>query len=775
MEPISERIGTNMVRKIMISTILLCLFLSPFCWGAVIKQIRVEGNQSVTQSLIINMSGIMVGSELKSGLVQEAIRQIYAMNLFSDVQIMGEENIDGVNLTIAVKEFPRVKEVKISGNKKVKKEDLEEKIKMSAGKVISPVDVKTAVTQVKSLYDEKGYLSAKVESELVSTEISGEVIVKFDIDEGQKVKIKKIYVEGTTASKPSKIRKQMKNKQDSFWRGGEFKPEQYQEDKEKIIEFYKGKGYLDAQIVSDSIWYGTEKKDLFIRIEINEGQLYRFGEVSWTGNQLFSTEKLGDMIKFKEGEVYSQDKYEETLGNIYSLYQEDGYLYVQVEDKTTTRQDTVNIAYNLAEGVPANIHFINVEGNTKTKDKVIRRELSVFPGQRFRRSLLMRSLRDVMYLDYFSNVEPDYEVLENGDIDLSIKVEEKPTGQFTFGAGYSARDKLVGNIGVGIPNLMGNGQQLKLNWDFGKTTHSISLSFTEPWFRSTPTSVGFDVYQVNRNWYDDYTEENTGFSLRLGRRLRWPDNYFRIYWSYRWEMVKYYDFDPTLMADSTSYIFLLSEVDWPRKTATTSFTLLRDSRDLPQFATRGSVLSWNTELGAEYLGGDFSYHKHIFTASYYWNFLWKFVLSGRAKVGVLDGRDKDKAELYTERFSPGGTDPDGMIRGYSDGYLPSDDLVHNRTRGRSELVYNIELQYPVIEQQMYLLAFADAGNTWLSGRQIRPFALEHKSEEELFRSMGLGVRLVIPGMGVVGFDFGFGFDYPNKGEWKPHFQFGTTF
>lgn len=764
-----------MLRKAVFLFVLFGLFSCHASWGAVISGIQVEGNRSVDRSLMINMSGLAVGSELRPGLIQEAVRRIYAMNLFSDIEILGEDTSQGIELTITVKEFPRVKEVQISGNKKIKKEDLEKEINISTGKVTTPVDVKNAVDGIKSLYDEKGYLSARVESELINTELPGQVILKLQIDEGQKVKIKEIEVEGTQAFKPSKIRKQMKNKEDRWWRGGEFKPEQYQEDKEKIIEFYKKEGYLDAQIVSDSIWYGPQKKNLFIRIQLNEGEIFKFGQVSWSGNEVFDVEKLNQMIKFGEGDIYSQEKYDETLGNIYSLYQEDGYLYVQIQDRTTTRGNVVNIAYDIAEGVPANVNYVNIQGNTKTKDRVIRRELSIYPGQRFRRSLLMRSLRDVMYLDYFSNVEPDYEVLENGDIDLIIQVEEKPTGQFMFGAGYSARDKLVGNVGIGIPNLFGNGQHLKLNWDFGKTTHSVDLSFTEPWFRGTPTSVGFDIYQVNRDWYDDYTEENTGFSLRLGRRLRWPDNYFRVYWSYRWEKVRYYDFAEDALTDETSYIYLLSQVDWPRKTATSTFTVVRDSRDLPQFATRGSVLSWSTELGAEALGGDFSYNKHIFSASYYWSPLWKFVLVGKARAGVLDGRDKNKAELYAERFSPGGTDPDGMIRGYSDGYLPSDDPDRDRTRGRSVVTYNLELQYPLVEQQMYLLTFADAGNTWLSGRRVRPFALEHKSDRDLFRSLGLGVRLVIPGMGVVGFDFGYGFDYPSGGEWKPHFQFGTSF
>lgn len=764
-----------------LASLVLCQISS----AAVINRIEVSGNRSVNQSLIVNMSGLAVGSELRAGTVQEAIKRIYAMNLFSDIQIEGTEQEDGVKLLIIVKEFPRVREIEISGNRKIKKEDIDEKIDIAAGKVISQVEVKSATEGIKSLYNEKGYLSARIQSELVQTETPGQVILSFKIEEGQKVKIKKIYVEGNQAFKESKVRKQMKNKQDSWWRGGEFDPHQYEEDKEAIIEFYKKEGYLDAQIVSDSIWYGPEKKNLFIQINLTEGQRYKFGEVNWEGNKLFASDKLQRLLKFKQGDVYSQEKYDETLGDIYFLYQEDGHLYTQVEDKTTTRGDVVNLTYNITEGVPANVRYINIRGNTKTKEKVIRREFSLVPGQRFRRSLLERSLRDVTYLNYFSNVEPDYEVLPNGDIDLIIRVEEKPTGQIMFGAGYSARDKLVGNIGLGIPNFRGNGQSLSLNWDFGKTMQTIQLSFTEPWFRGTPTSVGFDIYQVNQKWYDDFAEEKKGFGLKLGRRLTWPDNYFRVYWNYRWEQIRYYDFAPPIMViDSsetagveTTYVaHYLSEAEWPRNSGTSSITLIRDSRDLPQFATKGSVLSWRTEVGAEFLGGHFSYHKHVFEASHFKKLFWNIVLATHLKAGVLDGRDKEAAGIYAERFSPGGTDPDGMIRGYSDGSIgPVDPSSGFIRRGRSVLVYNGELQYPLVDQQLYMLLFADAGNAWRSGRQMRPFAFRHTSDQALFRSAGLGVRLMVPGMGLIGFDFGYAFDGAERGEWKPHFQFGTTF
>jgi len=786
-----------MLRRIFfILSCLVFVFSYQISSASVISKIEVEGNRSVDKSLIINMSGLLAGSELDPAAIQDAIKRLYAMGLFSDIQIEGKEIEGGMELLIQVKEFPKVSEIGISGNKKIKTENLKEKLNITLGKVISPMEVKTDVDNIRSIYREKGYLAAQVESEVLPSDKEGEVILKFKINEGKKVRIKKIFIQGNLVFKDSKIKKQMKNKEDSFWRSGEFDSEKFEEDKEKIVEFYKKNGFLDAQVVSDSIWYAPSSKDMFIQIVLSEGEKYKFGKTNWAGNKLFSTDKLDRMVKFKEGEIYDQKKYEETLGDIYSLYQEEGYIYVAIEDQTTTKGNLVNINYQITEGMPANVHKINIVGNTKTKEKVIRRELSILPGKRFRRSLLMRSIRDVMYLNFFAKAEPDYEVLENGDIDLSIKVEEKPTGQITFGAGYSATDKLVGNIGLGIPNFLGNGQDVRLNWDFGKTRQTIELSFTEPWFRDTPTSVGFDIYQTNRKWTDQFTEETKGFALRLGRRLSWPDNFFRVYWSYNWELFRYYDFANDITRPShplwrvnvplshdhvfefihpSSSVSSLALVKWPRKNASTSFTIVRDSRDLPQFATKGSIFSWNTQFAAEFLGGNLTYHKHIFETRYYLKTFWKFVLALHAKVGVLDGRDREASELYSERFSPGGTDPSGMIRGYSDGSVGPTDSQGNLLRGRSVLVYNIEYQFPLVEQQIYGLFLADAGNAWLSGRAIRPFALRHKSNLDLFRSAGIGARLVVPSMGIIGFDFAYGFDHLGKGEWRPHFQFGTTF
>lgn len=712
-------------------------------------------------------------------LVQDAIRRIYAMGLFANIQIQQEQTAGGITVTLVVEEYPKLVKIEIQGNKKIKKDKIYDQLKLIEGKLISPAEVKDEVKNVKSLYEEKGYLLAQVESEVLESENAGEVVLRFKIKEGKKVKIKKIDVQGNETFSDKKIRKQMKNKQDSFFRSGEFDPEEYEEDKEKIVEFYKKEGYLDAEVLSDSIWYDPSRKDMFIQITVFEGPQYQFGKVSWEGSKIFSEDILQQAVRFQEGKVYDQEKYDKTLEELHSLYLEEGYLYARILDETKTKGNVVDIDYSISEGIPANIRRINISGNTKTREKVIRRELWVRPGQRFRRSLLMRSLRDVMYLNYFANVLPDYEVLDNGDIDLTIDVEEKPTGQFSFGAGYSQRDKLVGTIGLGTPNLFGRGQTLQLNWEFGKTLQNVQLSFTEPWFLDTPTSVGFDLYNTNRIWYDDFTEERRGMGLRLGRRLSWPDDYFRLFLRYRLENVRYRDFQT--YTDSLGHKRVIPELEylttikWPQRTSSFDFTIVRDSRDLPQFATSGSVMSWNAELAGGLLGGDWSYHKHIFTFRKYIPSFWRFVLVAKAKFGVIDSYRKDGDIPYSERFTPGGIDPDGVIRGYADGTIGPRDSQGFVVRGRSVLVYNLEYQFPIVEQQIYGLFLADLGNAYLRGRDVQPMAFKN-----LYKSAGFGVRLMIPNMGMIGFDMAYGFDYPDPlnrdhGEWRPHFNFGTSF
>ncbi len=776
---------TSLFRKIFFSFLVL-LFLYGLGWAQnrVIGTVEVVGNQSADRNLILSVAGLHSGESIDFEKIQNAIKAIYGLRLFSDVQIWGEEQGDKINLTVKVAEYPRIRQILIEGNDKIKKNDILEVLTLKEGEIASPSQVQNGLNKILDLYHQKKFPLAEVESEPVPHS-SGELVLKYIIKEGPKVKLKSVLITGNRAFKSSKLKGKLKLKVDNF-------EEKFQDGKENLTSFYKDNGYLDATIVAESVWYSPDKKEMNVWLAVSEGPQYRFGNVSVEGEKLFSEEALLRRMKFKTGEVYSQKKYEESLQAISELYFEEGHIYLQVRDELRTDQQRVNLHLSLVEGVPAHVNLIGIEGNTKTKEKVIRRELFLRPGDLFRRSLLMRSIRNVMVLNYFANVTPNFEVLPNGDVDLVLKVEEKPTGQISFGAGYSETDKLVGTIALGIPNLFGNGQSADFNWDFGKRRNSFSFSFTDPWFRDTPTTIGLDIFSIDRRGYsNDYTEKSRGVGLRGGRRLTWPDNYFRIVGRYRFERINYDDFsdgfiagvdaslirsDSTLSSDSLRLDSLreieLGKLRNPNFTSAIDFTLVRDSRDLIQFATRGSVVSANTEIGGSFIGGNWNYIKEVIDLKKYIRLIGKIVLYGRAKYGIVDSWKKNIESniSYTERFTPGGIDPDGLVRGYPDSWIGLRNL-QGFPLARSMAVYNLELQIPIAEQQIYGILFADAGNAWLTGKEAQLVSFSGG----LYRSAGFGVRLVVPMLGMIGFDYGYGFDYPYSDKGRIHFQFGQQF
>ncbi len=734
-----------------------------------VSDVKVEGATSVDQTLVLSVADIPVGSVLTSTATQDAIKSIYGLGLFEDIVIEGDVSGGEVALTIVVKEYPRLRDIIFEGNDHYDDDDLDDLIPIRAGQVVTPNNLQNSNNAILEKYREDGYFLAEVNARLDRTEDGARADAVFNIDEKDKVKIKTIEFVGNEAFDDGDLRGKMSNKPKSLFRSGNFSRKEYAEDKEKIIEHYNKNGYVDAYIVRDSLILLENRERLHIKIWVSEGQRYRFGESSFTGNELYSDARLGSALKFEEGDVYNREKYEESVGELYTMYQEEGYIHARIFDNIATRDSTVDVTFEVSEGVPARVNLIRIEGNTKTKEKVIRRELFSSPGMKFRRSILVRSVRNVMLLNYFENVEPDFNILENGDVDLILRVKEKPTGQFNVGAGYSEQDKLVGTIGLGIPNFRGNGQTVNLQLEFGGRRNSFSLGFTEPWFLDTPTSFGIDFYTLNREWYDDFTEGRRGTSIRLGRRLKWPDDYFTVYWSYRIEDVRYVEFAadyPTVEQDPAS-LRRYSE-DWLR-TSSTSVTVVRDSRDLPQFATRGSVLRLRGEYSGGLIGGDWRYNKYEIQLSKFVPLVWKFVLAGKARYGVVFAPEGDDKVPYSERFSPGGTNPDGFIRGYDDGSVTPRTVTGSYLRGRSMAVYNLELQVPIVEQQIYGLLLADAGNSWLTPADIRPF-----DPGSMYGSYGIGFRLVVPAVGIIGFDFARGISSVDKG-WKPHFQIGTTF
>jgi len=758
---------------------LILLFIVP---GASFSQyssikvlgVTVEGLKTADPTIIQINSGLTQGKEITADDIQSAIKNLWSLNLFSDIEILRDKEVaGGIYLTIRVKEYPRLEKIELVGNKKIKKDDIDKELDFYRGQVVSMSHVNKARKKLKKLYSNKGYLLAMITPETYDSEQEGKVILRFNIKEGNKVQVKKIDFFGNENFTDGKLRKQMKEiKEDRWWRGADFNRKEFEEDLEKVVEFYRNEGFRDAEILSDSVYYDESKKDLFIDITVREGDRYYIGNISFEGNQIYTSELLQSKLGFEKGDAYSLEKIQKAiLERLGTLYYDSGYIYSRIDPKEVpVAKDTVNIDFIINEGHPVKINLIHVAGNTKTKEKVIRRELRIVPGDTFSKAALERSQREVWILNYFADVKIDYWPVDEDNIDLKFTVEEKSTDLANMSAGWSERDKVIGSIGVAMNNLFGNGQRLSFDWNFGRFYRSFQISFTEPWLMDTPTLAGFSFYDTKRDArYIGYSQRSSGGSLRLGRRFRWPDNYFRGDWIYRIDRTELSDFsDAVLNANPRN----ITQEDWPLISSSITQIISRNSLNRPEFPTEGSEVSLSTEFAGGLLAGNVGYHKYMFTASWFTPAIWKFVLYNHTSAGFLDGWNKDSKIPYLEYFFLGG---EGLsrstpLRGYDDplaGYATSPG-------GKVMLKYTTEIRFPIIPNPtMFGLIFAEAGNTWINVSDTDPFDLK--------RSVGIGARIFMPMIGIIGFDYAYGFDNIDfqtgrrYGKWKPHFVFGRSF
>jgi len=739
--------------------------------------VSVEGNTQTDAGLIIATSGLIVGDALTGEKVQGAIRTLWTLGLFDDVKIVVDQATEaGVFMIIRVTELPRLEFVDVSGGKKIGKDDLEKVVDLSKGQVLKPSDPVRLKRKIRDLCTEKGYLLADIEIEVKEGSQPNLKILAITVSEGKKVKIESITFEGNTAFPDKKLRKQLKDtKEVTLFRSGEFKRDKFQSDLIALENFYRENGYRDVEIVKDSVWYSENRKRMFVEITINEGSLYYFGNVTFEGNTLVEQDELLRQLMFRPGEVYNQKKYDLTLSeNLGSLYYDRGYIFAQIKPTITTRgNDTLDITFAVETGNRFSVRQININGNNKTREKVVRREFSLKPGDTFDVSKLRRSIRDVTILNYFSDIRPDVEDVSEDQVDLFVRVEEKPTDQANVSAGYSEQDGLIGAIGFTAPNLFGSGQQLNLDWNFGQQYGSFSIGYTEPWLMDTEMLVGVSFYNLRRRWVDGFTENLLGGSLRLGRRFRWPDDYFRGDWVLRHERARYYDFNESFRSTNTTGIV---EGETRLSTGLTQ-TISRDSRDYPEFPTSGSVFSFTSELAGGPLQGDDQYHKHVASLDWYTPVHSKIVLYNQFIYGYLNGLTGSSRDIpLLKYFYMGGS---GLslgtpLRGYDERTVgPASSNSSSAQGGRTELKLSSELRVQVVNNPtIYALGFVEAGNTWLTFRQTDPF--------DLRRSAGFGIRLYMPLIGLIGLDYGYGYDYFNsagqrEGRWIPHFQFGRSF
>jgi outer membrane protein assembly complex protein YaeT len=723
-----------------------------------IEKIQIEGNHTVDLAVLKGALRFAEGDSLGyDGLIdrqRESIRALLATGLLSDATVDFREGSAGaVVAVVAVRELPLCGNVKFTGNDALTEKDLKEVAHVQDGSLLSQSNVEKDRQAMLKLYRDKGYLRAVVVGDRGALDsLTGKVSLTWKIQEKNKVRVGRIEFVGNARISRKKLLGVIVTKEKRWWRNGEYDQDTLLQDLQKVKDLYREKGYLDASVDSHTVNYRPDSLRLDIRLVIHEGRRYFRGRLSFQGEDVLSERQLMGQATLDSGDVLNQKKLDAEEQNIQMAYREEGRIFAQINPVKTYRDSIVDMLYMIKEGPPASVGQVVVEGNSKTRDKVIRRELRLFPGDLFRQSLLMRSYREVMALNFFDNVMPDIRpAAQDGVVDLVFKVQEKEKGTGTFSAGgaYSQNDGFVGTLGLQIPNVMGTGRLVNANLEYGQYKKSTRLGFTEPWLMDSPTRVGVDGFWTHqKDQYDaTYDYISTGFDLTLGRRLTWPDDYFSVSSGYGLSLNQY--------EGSNSVKTGIVRTDGIESSL--SLTLTRDDKDLPMFPTSGSTIQVTYRKVGGPFGGDFDYNQGNALAKWWFPTVGKLVLNVEMQGGIMGGPVLQTNDLYREGGLLG---YQGKLRGYD---AASIGLYRV---GRSYLSSTMEMRYPVADQLFYLIGFMDAGNVY--GKALRSdvnhtvLSLPNPWEEidlgNLKRDWGFGFRLQIPMMGVLGFDFAWGLD-----------------
>ena len=813
-----------------------------------IAGITVSGADNYEDFVLIGFSGLAVGDriEVPGEQITKSIRRFWKQGLFSDVKILATK-IEGnkIWLDINLKQRPRISELTYNGLKKSEREDVEVKVGLSKGNQLTPNAIDRTKTVIRKYLEEKGFHNAVIDVlQEDDPAHAGYVKVTVNIDKKAKTKVNAIYITGNEALSHDKINRVMKKTNDNhilnFFRTKKFVTEEYEKDKKALIEKYNELGYRDAYIVADSVVPTPEDPTrVDVYITVSEGDKYYVRDINWVGNTVYHHSDLDAVLGIKKGDVYNLTELNKRLtlddDAVAKLYTDQGYLFFNVDPvEVKIENDSIDFEMRMYEGKPATINEINIVGNTRVYEHVVRRELYTKPGQLYSQSDIMRSLRELAQMGHFDQEKliPDIQPNpEDGTVDITYQLETKSSDQIEFSLGWGATG-IVGSIGLKFTNFaiqnlfnpksyrivpQGEGQTFSVNARTnGYYYTSASISFLEPWLGGKrPNSLSASIYFASQTGYSNrfYTAYNNlynnsyyyynsgysdyaqqlmeaesdpdkylrtfGVSIGYGKRLRWPDDYFTFYGELSYQMNMMHDWPYLLLANGTSHNIALNLV------------LSRNSIDNPIYTRRGSSFSLSLKLTPPYSlinGKDYAslseeeryrfieYHKWKFTGKVFTPLSRdsKLVLMARAEFGYL-GHYNEHAKSPFETFFMGG---DGMtsytsysteyvaMRGYSSGALTPYDALTNRNAGYLYNKYTLELRYPITLEQnatIWALAFAEAGNCFSDIKNYNPFDLK--------RSLGVGVRIFLPMFGLMGIDWGWGFDKINGQTSGSQFHF----
>jgi len=828
-----------------------------------IAEIKAVGLTTLDEIAIISLSGLKVDDQIEvpGDEISNALKKLWSQGIIGDVKILVTKiEGDDIYLLLDLTERPRFSRVEFTGVNKTQESELRDKINIR-GRVVRDDVLNNAKRNIEKYYVDKGFLNTEVKViQERDTLLPNSVKLRFAVDTQTKVKINEIKVYGNDEVTDNKVKGKLKKTKEharvhvfkdlfsratdasakdyanallhtdsastedaksyinktlklNFFNGSKFIPKEYRADKDNVVGYYNSQGFRDAEIVEDSV-YDFSKDKINIDLEVEEGKKYYYRNITFRGNYIHPDQVLLAKLGIQKGDVYNREKLDKRLNydpqkgdDVSSLYQDDGYLFFSIDPvEVNVFQDSIDLEMRIFEGPQVTVNSVNIQGNERTSDHVVMREIRILPGQKFNRSLLVRTIRELSQLGYFDpeNIEPDLRPnFEAATVDITFKLQERPNDQIELSGGWGGFFGFVGTVGLTFNNFslknignfdkwdplpVGDGQRLSLRVQAnGRSFQNYSISLTEPWFGGRkPNALSFSFNHSVQRQVDFFNQDNfgneigffkiTGATLGLAKRVTWPDDYFSISNSLQFQV---YEFDQFGTSFGLSYPTGVSN------SIAFNTTVSRNNIDNPIYPRFGSNIILSATLTPPYSSLNknidrespdeekykwLEYHKWMFDASIYTPLFGsnKLVASARAHMGFLGSYGNRIGLIPLERFVMGG---DGMtfnnfalgqeiigLRGYENQSItPGRD-----TRGTADpdpfggVVYNkyvMEVRYlvsPNPSATIFVLGFAEAGNNWGSYADFNPYDLK--------KSAGVGARIFMPAFGLLGVDWGYGFD-----------------
>ena len=791
-----------------------------------IRKVNIHGIRFRDKDLLLSTSGLIPGDSLylPSTFISDAITRLWGQRYFSDVEIGANIEGDSIDLEVFLQERPRVRSWNFEGDRisRSKQKDLTDELKLKAGTELSDYVIDKNEKLIKKHFIAKGFRNVDVTTRIENDPIRQNMVnVTFRIDRNEKVRVGSITFSGNTQFKEKRLRRTFKKthqKSLNFFRNTKLNEEDYKEDKNLLIDFYNSQGYRNATIISDSV-YSINPERIGIHIDLSEGEKFYIRNIKWIGNSIYPTDELQQIFGVKSGDTYDKKSMHKRLGigremdpegmSVSTLYQNNGYLMSQIEpSEIVVGKDSIDLEIKVFEGKPFTVNEVGISGNNRVDDEVIRRELYVFPGELYNRALLMRTLRMLMGMGHFDaeQLQPDIQPISSDKVNINFPLVETASDQFNVAGGWGS-GSFVGSVGITLNNLstrnlfkkgtwtpypMGQNQKFSISGQTNGTYYkAIAASFTDPWVGGhKPNSLTVSGHWSEQNnayyvWQSATMYfRSFGLAAGLGKRLKWPDPNFSLYLEAQYTRYSLKNWNYFIMSNGVANELSLK------------VALSRSTVDQPIYPRSGSEFSAILTFTPPYSlwdGRDYSDASMPDRVRYKWieyhrwqlNARWflpisrnnKLVLMAGAEMGFLGHYNKNKVSPF-ERFEVGGDGMSGYtiygvdiirLRGYENGAL---DPTSDYSIGYNK--YTMELRYPVIlkeSSQIYVLGFLEGGNGFDSWKSFSPFKIK--------RSAGLGVRLYLPIVGLLGLDWGWGFDAPagstRRSGSQFHFTMGQTF